>query len=98
MVSDVNRNPRRWVSDSGRVCVIEGWHPSDPSEVGYNLLVDGEWVGTFGTLEDATNSVGARAAARRGTVVLRPQTEAPTLGGKPVRADLHLAPPLSDQD
>ena len=52
-LGDVNRTPRRWVDRSARVRVVEGWHPSRPDDLGYNLLVDGEWIGTFDTLDDA---------------------------------------------
>jgi hypothetical protein len=37
---------------SSRVRVIEGWHPSRDG-VGYNLLVDDDWIGTFESLESA---------------------------------------------
>ena len=49
----VNRNPRRWMDRSSRVRVIEGWHPAQPDRVGYNLLVDGDWIGTFESLDAA---------------------------------------------
>jgi hypothetical protein len=38
---------------SARVRVIEGWHPSQPDRLGYNLLVDGDWIGTFESLDGA---------------------------------------------
>jgi len=76
---DVNRNPRRWTDGSARVRVIEGWHPSQPDRLGYNLLVDGDWVGTFDTLDGAAKEAGRhlqwpgmRARGRR-EVVLVPQ-------------------------
>jgi len=53
MVRDVNRNPRRWMDRSARVRVIEGWHPSRPDGLGYNLMVDGDWIGTFESLDTA---------------------------------------------
>ena len=98
MSNDVNRNPRRWVDESGRVRVIEGWHPSRPSEVGYNLMVDGDWFGTFGSLEDAANSAGSYGGIRRGTVVLRQHPDPQRRRGNPTGATLHLAPPLPDED
>ena len=58
MSGEFNRNPRRWVDRSTRVRVVEGWHPSQPDRLGYNLLVDGDWIGTFESLEGA-----AKAAA-----------------------------------
>jgi hypothetical protein len=61
MVGDFNRNPRRWVDRSSRVRVIEGWHPSRPDGLGYNLLVDDDWIGTF-------ESVDAAAVAASGHV------------------------------
>lgn len=73
---DVNRNPRRWTDRSARVRVVEGWHPSQPSRVGYNLLVDGDWVGTFETLDGAANEaakhVRMRGVPAKGKVVLLP--------------------------
>ena len=53
MMGDVNRNPRRWMDQSTRVQVIEGWHPSHPDRVGYNVMVDGDWIGTFESLDTA---------------------------------------------
>jgi hypothetical protein len=50
----VNRDPRRWVDRSSRVRVIEGWHPSQPDRVGYNLLIDGDWIGMFESLDSAS--------------------------------------------
>ncbi|MGC4109159.1 MAG: hypothetical protein QM747_01740 [Nocardioides sp.] len=44
--------------------VIEGWHPSDPGNIGYNLLLDGEWVGTYRTLEEAADSAALSAGMR----------------------------------
>jgi hypothetical protein len=56
MVRDVNRNPRRWMDRSSRVSVIEGWHPSRPDGLGYNLMVDGDWIGTFESLDTAASA------------------------------------------
>jgi hypothetical protein len=58
-MGDVNSNPRRWTDRSAQVRVVEGWHPSRPDKVGYNLLIDGEWIGSFDSLDSA-----ARAASR----------------------------------
>jgi hypothetical protein len=59
------------------VRVIEGWHPSKPDGLGYNLMVDDEWIGTFDSLDDAAlvasghvQPRGARVA--RGKVALLP--------------------------
>jgi hypothetical protein len=60
----VNRSPRRWVDESGRVRVIEGWHPSQPTRVGYNVLVDDDWVGTFETLDGAAEAATSSARFR----------------------------------
>jgi hypothetical protein len=59
---DANRNPRRWVDESGRVRVTEGWHPSQPSQLGYNLNLDDEWIGTFGTLDGAANAAATHVS------------------------------------
>jgi hypothetical protein len=65
MVRDVNRNPRRWMDRSTRVSVIEGWHPSQPDGLGYNLMVDGDWIGTFESLDTA--AVAASGHVRSGS-------------------------------
>lgn len=64
MRGDVNRNPRRWSDRSARVSVIEGWHPSQPDRVGYNLLVDGDWIGTFESLTSAAGAAGQHLRPR----------------------------------
>jgi hypothetical protein len=61
---EANRNPQRWADESGRVRVIEGWHPSEPSRLGYNVLVDDDWVGTFDTLDGATDAASSSARFR----------------------------------
>jgi hypothetical protein len=95
MPRDVNRNPRRWVDESGRILVIEGWHPSDSSTVGYNVKVDGDWLGTFQTLDAAGEAAAAASGIKERTAVLRPYgSEA---AGK-ARADLHLVRPISRND
>lgn len=78
---EANRNPRRWVGASGRVQVIEGWHPSAPSRLGYNLKVDGEWLGTFASLDDAADAAaahvrfsGLRIASGRVALTVVPET------------------------
>jgi hypothetical protein len=38
--------------------VVEGWHPSRPDAVGYNLLIDGDWVGTYESLAEAADAAG----------------------------------------
>jgi len=97
MLSDVNRNPRRWADGSGRVRVIEGWHPSDPSRIGYNLVVDGDWLGTFETLQDAVREAGDVLDVELHGVALVSE-------GDPARSDshptpgLHLVPPPAPED
>ncbi|HEX3929922.1 MAG TPA: hypothetical protein VHW64_04420 [Nocardioides sp.] len=76
--------------------VIEGWHPSDPGTVGYNLLVDGDWLGTFPTLEDAADTAEACVGIRRGAVELSLHEEPRRSGDEPRAADLQLVPPLPD--
>jgi hypothetical protein len=95
MVRDINRNPRRWTDESGRVCVIEGWHPSQPSQVGYNLMVDGDWCGTFGTLGRAATAAASVADVKDRKVVLRRHSD-PT-GGTFAGAGLRLVEPLPDE-
>jgi hypothetical protein len=97
MLKHVNRNPRRWVDESRRVRVIEGWHPSEPSQVGYNLVVDGDWHGTFGTLEDAATAAAAHADLQDGQVVLRLYPDQRRPGGKSIGAGLHLVHPPPDE-
>ncbi len=60
----MNRSPRRWTDRSSRVRVIEGWHPSQPEHVGYNLLIDGDWIGTFSTLDDAAGEAVTHVRSR----------------------------------
>lgn len=97
-MNDVNRNPRRWVDDSGRVRVIEGWHPSDPGRVGYNLMVDDAWLGTFRTLDEAARWAGACAGVRPGEVVLTRHSDTPPRRSTTPRADLRVAPPPPDEE
>lgn len=94
MLRDVNRDPRRWVDASGRVRVVEGWHPSDPREMGYNLIVDGDWVGTFVALEDAVKLAGVRVGGRH-KLALQQQPGLRQLGDAPTRAALRIVPPVS---
>jgi hypothetical protein len=95
MLRDVNRNPRRWVDESRRILVIEGWHPCDPSTVGYNLKVDGDWLGTFPTLEGAGRAAAAASGSKDRTVVLQPVASGVT---RKAGTDLHLVRPLSAND
>jgi hypothetical protein len=80
-----NRNPRRWIDESGRVRVIEGWHPSNPDRTGYNALVDDDWLGTFSTLDDAAEAAAASVPFRRrhlrdNNVILQPYLDGSTSG------------------
>ncbi|MGA8248763.1 MAG: hypothetical protein WB797_17785 [Nocardioides sp.] len=95
---DVNQNPRRWVDESGRVCVIEGWHPSAPSRVGYNLKIDGDWLGTFGTLEGATTAATACAVTDGRDVVLRLYRDPRHSGRGPANPGLRVVGPAPDDD
>lgn len=84
---EANRNPRKWTDESGRVRVIEGRHPSEPSRPGYNLKVDGDWLGTFGTLDGAANAAASYVRWRGLTivdhkVVLHPYVDPWGPGGK----------------
>jgi hypothetical protein len=92
MLRDVNRNPRQWLDASGRVRVIEGWHPSAPDQIGYNLLVDGDWRGTFGTLDDAAAAAAAGTGVERGKIELTQYPERSGPGG------LRLVHPPRDAD
>jgi hypothetical protein len=98
MLRDVNQNPRRWVDESGRVRVIEGWHPSAPDQVGYNLMVDGDWCGTFATLDDAATEAAAHVDIVDEKAVLRPYPAARRSRGKSTATGLHLIQPVPDED
>jgi hypothetical protein len=86
------------VDESGRLRVIEGWHPSEPSQVGYNLVVDGDWFGTFGTLDAATTATAPHAdiKGQEGCAPAVPGSRAP--GGRSIGAGLHLVQPVPDED
>jgi hypothetical protein len=80
-----NRNPRRWTDASGRIRVIEGWHPSDPDRTGYNAMVGDDWLGTFSTLESAADAAAAAVRFRSRDlrdhkVVLTPYPDGSTSG------------------
>ena len=98
MSRDVNRNPRRWVDGSGRVRVVEGWHPSLPSEVGYNLKVDGDWVGTFATLDGAADAAATFSGIEDRRVVLRPCPHPSAPRGKGQDTGLRLVPRAAADD
>jgi hypothetical protein len=95
---DVNRSPRRWVDDSGRVRVIEGWHPSEPSRVGYNVKVDGDWLGTYGTLDGAATAATAHANLNDGEVVLRQYRDPGSLSRRSAETGLRVVRPAPDDD
>jgi hypothetical protein len=96
MLRDVNRNPRRWVDRSGRVYVIEGWHPCLPSQIGYNVKVDGDWLGTFETLDGAADAAAACAGLGKRAVLLRPCQA--SSADRVDNTGLRLVPPSSDND
>jgi hypothetical protein len=101
MLRDVNRNPRSWVDESGRVRVIEGWHPSDPGRVGYNLIVDDDWLGTFATLDGAAIAAAGHADIKDikdGKAALRPHPAPRGSDGKSTGVRLHLVQPVPDED
>jgi hypothetical protein len=98
MLRDVNRDPRRWVDGSGRVRVIEGWHPSEPDRVGYNLMVDGDWCGTFATLDDAAVEAAAHVDIVGEKAVLRPFPVARRSRAKSTASGLHLIESVPDED
>ena len=69
---DVNRHPRRWMDRSTRARVVEGWHPSEPDRVGYNLLVDDAWIGTFESLDSAATEAAKHLGPRSTRTQSRP--------------------------
>ena len=96
MLKHVNRNPRRWVDSSRRVLVIEGWHPSAPSAISFNLLVDGEWLGSYETLDAAADAATASPELRvAGSVVLHLDHPGSAPGGGTA---LRLVPPVPPDD
>jgi hypothetical protein len=91
------RNPRSWTDESSRVRVIEGRHPSNPSRTGYNLKVDGDWLGTFATLDGAANAAAAYVRfsdlhIENGRVVLTPYPDPWGPGGKFIESGLERVP------
>jgi hypothetical protein len=100
MLKDVNRRPRRWADPPGRVRVIEGWHPSEPSRVGYNLIVDDDWVGTFETLESAVRTAAGLVDVPESHLELEPQWDFAGSEDRRRHAEpgLHLVPPVSGGD
>ena len=92
---EVNRNPQRWADGSGRVRVIQGWHPSQPTGLGYNVMVDDDWVGTFETFDGAADAATSSARFRHlpledGHVVLSPVADAPRRRRRPSSAGLRI--------
>jgi hypothetical protein len=51
--------------------VVEGWHPSEPGRVGYNVLLDDSWLGTFESLDCAATAAAAQIHASDGGNTLR---------------------------
>jgi len=90
-LSDVNKNPRRWVDESRRVRVVEGWHPSQPSAVGFNVKVDADWIGMFSTLDEAADAAATCLEVPTSDVVLRLQQDRP--GDAYAAGHLHLVRP-----
>lgn len=92
---EANRNPQRWADESGRVRVIQGWHPSQPTRLGYNVLVDDDWVGTFETLDGAAAAATSSARFRHlplegGQVVLSPVGDGQRRRRRPGAAGLRV--------
>jgi hypothetical protein len=98
MLRNVNRTPRRWMDTSGRVHVIEGWHPSSPNRIGYNLMLDGDWVATLERLDDAAAAAAELLDVKDAEVLLRPYPDPRATGGTAKGAGLHLVRPAPDQD
>jgi hypothetical protein len=91
----VNRSPRRWGDESGRVRVIEGRHPSNPDRTGYNVLVDDDWLGSFSTLDGAAKVAAAHVRLRglhieNGRVVLTLVRHPRRTSGRVIDSGLHL--------
>lgn len=59
--------------------VVEGWHPSHPDGLGYNLLIDDDWIGTFETLEGAATAAAMHGPGRKGHARLRQVALLPSL-------------------
>lgn len=89
-LSDVNKNPRRWVDESRRVRVVEGWHPSQPSAIGYTVKVDADWIGMFSSLDDASEAAATCLGIGADEVVLRLHQEPRGASAGYPGAHLHL--------
>jgi hypothetical protein len=61
-------------------------------------MVDDDWFGTFGTLDDAATAAAAHADIEDGKVVLGPCPDPPGSGGKSTGTGIHLVPPVPDED
>jgi hypothetical protein len=64
--------------------------------VGYNVKVDGDWLGTFETLDGAARAAAAASGIEDRAVVLRP--DRPRAAAGKAETDLHLVRPLSVND
>jgi hypothetical protein len=98
MLKDVNRTPRHWIDASGRVRVIEGWHPSSPNRIGYNLTLDGAWVATFERLDEAAAEAAALLDVKDAKGLLRPYPGPRSRGGVRNGVGLHLVRPPAGED
>jgi hypothetical protein len=96
MLKNINRNPRRWVDASRRVLVIEGWHPSAPGAVSFNLLVDGEWLGSYETLDGAADAATASPELRSASSVALHLDHPGAARG--AETTLRLVPPVRPDD
>lgn len=77
--------------------MVEGWHPSQPERVGYNLLLDGTWLGTFETLDSAAAAASAARPHSEGRAPVRLSLEhAPQRRSD--RPRLHIVDPVPDDD
>jgi hypothetical protein len=61
-------------------------------------MVDGDWFGTFGSLDDAATAAATYADIEDGKVVLGPYPNSRGPLGKSFGTGLHLVQPVPDED